>query len=107
MTDHTPMKHPHVIVDEEINDHGGRYTVVRTADYDYTVVGEGGCDGEEIAHVWNCHDDLVALVREAATDSVVTGGEHGGPGCFYCDTEEGHAPDCVAAEALKRARGEE
>lgn len=42
----------------------------------------------------------VQVLRRATTDSCVTGGEYGGPGCFFCDTEDGHTPDCDAAAAL-------
>ena len=34
---------------------------------------------------------LRTLVRRAAES---------GPGCFYCDVEEGHTADCEAAAAL-------
>jgi len=45
-------------------------------------------------------EELEGLVRKAATESCTTSGDFGGPGCFYCDTEEGHAASCPAAAAL-------
>jgi hypothetical protein len=50
--------------------------------------------------------DVVKLAEEAMTDSATIDGEHGGPGCFYCGTEEGHKDDCRASRILSRLRGE-
>lgn len=59
---------------------------------------------ERIAHLERrlaAADALAALVHRAAQDSCTTSGEYGGPGCFYCDTEDGHTDDCEAAAALR------
>ena len=49
-------------------------------------------------------EKVVEVLKRSTTDSCVTGGENGGPGCFYCDTEEGHLPDCEAYAALAEFR---
>jgi len=46
-------------------------------------------------------DALAEFVKRASEDSCTTSGEYGGPGCFYCDVEDGHTKDCEAAEALR------
>ena len=45
-------------------------------------------------------DALVEFLKQAMTDSNVTGGTYGGPGCFFCDTEEGHSEHCGARALL-------
>lgn len=57
----------------------------------------------ELAKLRKVAERLAPLVKRAAEDSCTTSGYapgFGGPGCFYCDIEEGHTPDCEAVAAL-------
>lgn len=49
-----------------------------------------------------CHDQLMALVRHAATESACV--EHDAPGCFWCQAPAGkaHTQQCAAGKAIKR-----
>ena len=60
----------------------------------------------ELAVAKENSERLCALVLKAMTESCVTGGEYGGPGCFYCNTEDGHATNCKAAAAIDAASKE-
>lgn len=58
---------------------------------------EAAC--KRIAQVEAQRDLVVQLLRRTMTDTACVGAE--GPGCWFCDRDDGeHADDCEAAQAL-------